>query len=73
MPEKGLQLESLNGSIGRTVVSNRELYKIYKALLSELEVQPTLVYTGNTILPAEKARVIAEEKGKNIQDLELSL
>lgn len=73
MEKRGLELEALNKTSGRANVTNRALYKIYKALQKELQVQPAFVYTGNNVIPVERARVMAEEHGKNLEDLELTL
>lgn len=73
MEEHGLELEALNKTSGRVSVTNRALYKMYKALQKELQVQPAFVYTGNNVIPVERARVMAEEHGKNIEELELTL
>jgi len=73
MEEHGLELEALNKTSGRVSVTNRALYKIYKALQKELQVQPAFVYTGNNVIPVEQARVMAREHGKNLEELELTL
>lgn len=73
MQQYGLELEALNKTSGRVSVTNRALYKMYKALQKELQVQPVFVYTGNNVIPVERARVMAEEHGKNLEELELTL
>jgi hypothetical protein len=73
MQEKDLGLEALNKTSGRVIVSNRTLYKIYKALLQEQNLQPSMVYTGNSILEKDTAEEIIEKNDKDWSDLELTI
>jgi hypothetical protein len=73
MQEKDLGLEALNSTSGRVTVSTRALYKMYKALLDERSVRPRMVFTGKSVLEFEQAEKLAEEHGKDLSDLEVTI
>jgi len=73
MQSKGLELEDLNGTSGRTIVSNRTLYKIYKALLQDKNVRPSMVYTGQSVLEFSEAENLMEKTDKDLDDLEVTI
>jgi len=73
MQEKNLEIKALNRTSGRTVITNRMLYKIVKALCSEKNIEPRVIYTGNGIIEKEKAEKLAEGHEKEMKDFELTL
>lgn len=73
MQEKDLELEDLNGTSGRTIVSNRTLYKIYKAILQDKNVRPSMVYTGQSVLEFDEAKNLMENTDKDLKDLEVTI
>lgn len=73
MQEKDLGLEDLNGTSGRTIVSNRTLYKIYKALLQEKNVRPSMIYTGQSVLESDEVQNLVDNTEKTLDDLEVTI
>jgi len=73
MPSKDLELEALNQTSGRVTISNRALYKIFKALCQEKQVEPSLVYTGNSYIEKTEAEKLVRETEKTFEDLELTI
>lgn len=73
MPDKGLKLETLSKTSGRVTISNRALYKIFKALCQEKQVEPSLVYTGNSYIEKTEAEKLVRETEKTFEDLELTI
>lgn len=58
---------------GRTKIPNRDLYRIYKALMELRSVRPRIVYTGGSIMDMSEAEKLVEETDKSLNDLEPSL
>jgi len=58
---------------GRTKIPNRDLYRIYKAILNMRKVRPSIVYTGGSIMDMSEAEELVRETDKSLTDLEPSL
>lgn len=73
--EKNMRLESVRKKQqnNRTILPNRDLYRIYKAVLNLRNVRPQIVYTGGSIMDMNKAERLIAESEKSISDLEPSL
>lgn len=57
----------------RARIPNRDIYRIYKALLNYMQIQPSVVYTGGGIMTQDEFTEIMQEHDKTISDLEPSL
>jgi len=74
MQEKGSKLDVIDSrSRHDKRIPNRDLYKIYKALLDQMNAQPRMVYTGRSIMNYKEAQNILQDKSKELTDLEPSL
>lgn len=74
--EEQLKLETVRkkGSRkGRTKIPNRDLYRIYKAILNMRSIRPKIVYTGGSIMDMSEAEELVRETEKSLKDLEPSL
>jgi len=72
--DKKLELETVRKKhTDRARIPNRDIYRIYKALLNYMQVQPTVVYTGGSIMDREEVAELMEEHDKSLSDLEPSL
>lgn len=72
MEEKGMKLSCIN-SRGQVQVSNRAVYKIYKAVLMEKNVEPNIIYTGRSTKNIEDVKEIVENTDKEVEDLEVTI
>lgn len=73
LKDKELELEALNKTTGRITVSTRCLYKIYKGILEEKDLQPSCVYTGCSIMEKETVDKLTEAKNKELEDYEVTI
>lgn len=71
-----LKIESVrkkNTKSGRTTIPNRDIYRIYKAILNMRNVRPQIVYTGGSIMDISEAQELLCETGKDLSELEPTL
>lgn len=73
LDKHGLKLEHVNKS-GRSVINNRDVYRIYKGVCKELGVEPTIVYTGQKVKNRQRIKELCQEtENRDLQDFEASI
>ena len=76
MEEKDLEMDVINSRADhKRRIPNRDIYRIYKALLKEKNLTPSVVYTGRSILSFEEFKEMMEESENHekLSDFEPSL
>jgi|SRR6056297_1482886 hypothetical protein len=71
MEEKGLQLDVIESKSRHSRrIPNRDIYRLYKAILQEKKIQPRVIYTGKDIMSFKKAENLVKDSDKTLEALE---
>jgi len=73
MEDKDLETQVLDDKSEVKRIYNQDLYRIFKAICQELDIQPALIYTGNSFLDSQEAEELVSNTDKSLKELETSL